>query len=257
MAAATAATMDDQLSPNSASKEETKISSRRLPPPCWNDEETAALIKIYRDKWFALKRGNLRAHHWEEVAAAVRERVSGSGNPKTAVQCRHKMEKLRKRYRSEKRRPHRISWVHFSEMDAMETGSGAPLAREVTTSEEDEDEGDLRVQMGATRVFNGGLKGKPAALMGLRRVMEERERKERQRTVVEEMVEAVKVMGDGFLRVEEMKMEMVREMERMRMEMELRRTEMFVESQRLIVDGFLQGFCQTKKKKIRVSQSSV
>ena len=139
----------------------------------------------------------------------------------------------------------------------METGSGAPLAREVTTSEEDEDEGDLRVQMGATRVFNGGLKGKPAALMGLRRVMEERERKERQRTVVEEMVEAVKVMGDGFLRVEEMKMEMVREMERMRMEMELRRTEMFVESQRLIVDGFLQGFCQTKKKKIRVSQSSV
>ncbi|KAJ4869255.1 Alcohol dehydrogenase transcription factor Myb/SANT-like family protein [Raphanus sativus] len=106
--------------------------SRRLPPPCWSLEETTALIDGYRDKWHALNRGNLKANHWEEVAEAVAGNCPDVTPRKTAVQCRHKMEKLRKRYRTEIQRARSVpvarfvsSWVHFKRMEAMEDRPGS------------------------------------------------------------------------------------------------------------------------------------
>ncbi|MCI08877.1 myb-like protein O-like, partial [Trifolium medium] len=111
-------------------------SSRRLPPPCWTPEETSALIDSYRDKWYSLGRTNLKAIHWQEVADAVTAKCpNASPTHKTAVQCRHKMEKLRKRYRSEIQRLRSLpvprsrsssSWVHFKSMDSMEKGPSPP-----------------------------------------------------------------------------------------------------------------------------------
>uniref|UniRef100_A0A1D1XM83 Uncharacterized protein At4g22160 n=1 Tax=Anthurium amnicola TaxID=1678845 RepID=A0A1D1XM83_9ARAE len=328
-----------------------RSSSRRLPPPCWTHEETEALIQSYRHKWYALRRGNLRASHWEEVAEAVARRcrhvhtITGVNSPKTPVQCRHKMEKLRKRYRSEKKRPHRTSWVHFREMDAMEmgtpssavTGSGGPptaaarskVASPATYSDDNEDEdsldeeedddgedfdkngsgnnandrsiqavmsktnggsamGNLRFQIpkavrskvstprgGADdrvsapptttipkshhssgshwylKDFPGGWPArKPSSVSEeMRKGLEERRRMEKRGTMLGDMVAAVRTLGDGFIRVEEMKMEMARDMEKVRMEMELKRTEMILESQRQMVDAFVRGFTQGNKKR--------
>ncbi|KAF3577584.1 hypothetical protein DY000_02028716 [Brassica cretica] len=126
----------DRDQPEPASATDPKIasvpataskSSRRLPPPCWSLEETTALIDGYRDKWHALGRGNLKANHWEEVAEAVAAACPGVAPRKTAVQCRHKMEKLRQRYRAEIQRARSVpvarfvsSWVHYKRMEAME-----------------------------------------------------------------------------------------------------------------------------------------
>ncbi|CAL5340364.1 unnamed protein product [Camellia sinensis] len=138
----------------------SSTTSRRLPPPCWSHDETVALIDAYCDKWYSLRRGNLRANHWQEVAEDVANRcpVSAGNPPKTSVQCRHKMEKLRKRYRTEIQRSfstpnHRFSssWVHFKRMDCMEKGPSAvtvdasPIgveANEEGNEDEDEDEDD-------------------------------------------------------------------------------------------------------------------
>jgi len=81
-------------------------SGRRLPPPCWTHEETLALIEAYRDRWEALRKGNLRAADWDDVANAVTARCGRfpTATPKSGVQCRHKIEKLRKRYRAERSR---------------------------------------------------------------------------------------------------------------------------------------------------------
>uniref|UniRef100_A0A1D1YZH3 Myb/SANT-like DNA-binding domain-containing protein n=1 Tax=Anthurium amnicola TaxID=1678845 RepID=A0A1D1YZH3_9ARAE len=332
--------------------------TRRLPPPCWTQEETDALIQSYRHKWYALRRGNLRASHWEEVAEAVARGCrhlytasAGANSPKTAVQCRHKMEKLRKRYRSEKRRPHRTSWVHFREMDAMEMGTQpggggggapttAPRSKAVVAAapipdaysdddqddesdddddgeeeEEDEEEdgpksvggnpttrsihavmskengmaamgGDPRFQIpkavrskagmpraddrakapnhpfnpksfhasgsnGFSKGFPGSARKLPPVAEEMRRRLADRRRNEREGSALGEMVAAVRMVGDGFMRVEEMKMEMAREMEKMRMEMELKRTEMIIESQRWIVDAFVKGLTHGQKKKKR------
>ncbi|KAF2586104.1 hypothetical protein F2Q70_00035314 [Brassica cretica] len=120
--------------------------TRRVPPPCWNDEETAALVNAYKDKWFALRRGNLRAADWDDVAAAVSSLHTLGGPAKSAIQCRHKIEKLRKRYRGEKQRslnrPGKFSssWDLFPILDAMEFAPVTPTAVEPYDPDLDNDD---------------------------------------------------------------------------------------------------------------------
>lgn len=86
--------------------------------------------------------------------------------------------------------------------------------------------------------------------LGSRRGSEETGKK-REKEPMEEMVAAVKVLGDGFVKMEQMKMEMAREMETMRMEMEMKRTEMILESQQRIVEAFAKAFSEKNKKKLK------
>ncbi|OMO95787.1 hypothetical protein CCACVL1_05261 [Corchorus capsularis] len=102
--------------------------TRRVPPPCWNKEESLALIEAYKERWFALRRGNLKASDWDAVSAAVSS-VADPGTTKSSLQCRHKIEKLRKRYRAEKQRslknPGKFSssWDLFPLLDSMNFAS--------------------------------------------------------------------------------------------------------------------------------------
>ncbi|XP_058737518.1 trihelix transcription factor ENAP1-like [Vicia villosa] len=313
--------------------------SRRLPPPCWTPEETSALIDAYRDKWYSLGRTNLKAIHWQEVADAVTARCpNASPTNKTAVQCRHKMEKLRKRYRSEIQRIRSLpipksrsssSWAHFKSMDSMEKGPSPPSPpsplspppklenhnhnynhlnhRETLVDNDDLDDDDLYEELrsgagntrnldkfyrngsagGGFRIriptgvsvaqpgskFYGGHQQKMNMNMninqsesgsrggyingGTRLVKEkiglgkrEREREvERERDPIGEMVNAIKFLRDGFVRMEQMKMEMAREIETMRMEMEMKRTEMILESQQRIVEAFAKAVSEKNKKR--------
>ncbi|KAI6706414.1 hypothetical protein NL676_009376 [Syzygium grande] len=312
---------------------------RRLPPPCWSHDETVALIDAYRDKWYSLRRGNLKANHWQEVADAVSTCCPSACPAKTAVQCRHKMEKLRKRYRAELQRARSIpvsrfisSWVHFKRMDSMEKGHAAlnPASATVAKAEkpdsdddnfndEDEDEDDSEF-LGSARnihgLYHNGIGTEPAggsksgsgfrikiptgvsiAQPGVNyrkfdkkfnmgpaasdvnpnfgpnigpnfggsvgggsggygaRVMREVSgmgKRGREKDPLEEMVGAIKVLGDGFVRMEQMKMEMAREIESMRMEMEMKRTEMILESQQRIVEAFAKAVAERKKKAKRM-----
>ncbi|KAL7606007.1 hypothetical protein Lser_V15G15959 [Lactuca serriola] len=317
-------------------------SSRRLPPPCWSQDETAALIDAYRDKWYSLRRGNLRASHWQEVADDVANRCPlSSGIPqKTSIQCRHKMEKLRKRYRAEIQRAaatpkgHRYpsSWVHFKRMDLMEKGSSSSDPDAMNQDEDDEEEGDRDVDNqdglllyprgikqaiplpphqrfyssidNGTGHLNGNENGfrikipgrantaavpPPSAGMnmynnnnsayddypppvksnyglgkGLRDgyakggfgigkdrgggIKRREEVTGNSNNPVEDMVTAIKMLGDGFMRIERMKMDMARELESMRMEMEMKRTEMILDSQQRLVDSFSKAVFEKNKK---------
>ncbi|KAG2672082.1 hypothetical protein I3760_13G022700 [Carya illinoinensis] len=307
--------------------------SRRLPPPCWSHDETVALIDSYRDKWYSLRRGNLKATHWQEVADSVARRCSAASPPKTAVQCRHKMEKLRKRYRTELQRARSMpvsrftsSWVHFKRMDAMEKGpSSGSSKKRVNVSDsdndndidaEDDEDQDLYEEFkngggpnmrhmsklyrnngigGGSGGGGGGSGGSgfriripsgvsiaqpgskyfgkaehkynsnpnstpnpnPSSSSGGNfgaRVLRECNSAgsgKRERDPVTEMVSAIKVLGDGFVKMEQMKMEMAREIEAMRMEMEMKRTEMILESQQRIVEAFAKAVSEKKKKKAK------
>ncbi|XP_073036849.1 uncharacterized protein [Primulina eburnea] len=108
---------------------------RRFPPPCWTQYETLVLIDAYRERWYALRRGYLRTADWDAVAQTVANRCPDASPAKTSAQCRHKMEKLRQRYRAEKQRsvtyPYRAgrffsSWFFFDYMEAMENGTTPP-----------------------------------------------------------------------------------------------------------------------------------
>ncbi|XP_054783107.1 trihelix transcription factor ASIL2-like [Prosopis cineraria] len=310
------------------SSQPSSSSSRRLPPPCWSAEETVALIDAYRDKWYSLGRGNLKATHWQDVADAVASRCPGASPPKTAVQCRHKMEKLRKRYRTEVQRARNLpvarfnsSWVHFKRMDSMEKGPSPVKPENVSDDSPDEFDGDedndlyeefrsvsgsntrslnklCRNGMGGSngsggfriRIPNGvsiaqpgnsKLYGKiadqkynynnnnPSSKSGHgfncspnyeTRVLKERSglgkrEREKERDPLSEMVCAIKVLGDGFVKMEQMKMEMAGEIESMRMEMEMKRTEMILESQQRIVEAFAKAVSEKKTKRMPSSPS--
>ncbi|XP_022733654.1 trihelix transcription factor ASIL2-like [Durio zibethinus] len=312
---------------------------RRLPPPCWSHDETIALIDAYRDIWYTLRRGNLKATHWQDVADTVARRCPLASPPKTAVQCRHKMEKLRKRYRTEIQRARSMpvsrfssSWVHFKRMDAMEKGpnvkpdynSNSP---DEGNDEDDEDDQDqdfyedgykngsvntrsiqklyrngignsggtvsgggggssggfrIRIPTGVSIAqpgprFYGKMDEKYAAnansnvnphpnkgnfggsgygtrvLMGFEDTPGKTEPSgRRERDAVKEMVSAIKALGDGFVRMEQMKMEMAREIESTRMDMEMKRTEMILGSQQRIIEAFAKAVSERNKKPKRM-----
>ncbi|KAE9603435.1 hypothetical protein Lal_00008283 [Lupinus albus] len=298
--------------------------SRRLPPPCWSPEETAALITSYRDKWYSLARSNLKATHWQEVADAVSAACPNVSPSKTAVQCRHKMEKLRKRYRAEIQRARNLpvkkfnsSWLHFKLMDSMEKGPSPPKPDNNNNNDnadfvdvddeidaEDEEDQDFihanslyklrRNGIGSSGGGDGGIGGgggggsrrveggfriripsgvsvakpdsrfygrfndekrNPNSSYGGKSVKEGSALGKRERDPVEEMVNAIKVLGDGFVRTEQLKMEMAREIESMRMDMEMKRTEMILESQHRIVEAFANAVSEKNKKTKRVPSS--
>ncbi|KAM1787544.1 hypothetical protein FF1_037653 [Malus domestica] len=82
----------------------TEPKPRKFPPPCWTHDESHALISLYKDRWLALGRSNLKSADWDSVASSVNDQCPLVSPPKTAIQCRHKMEKLRRRFRTEKER---------------------------------------------------------------------------------------------------------------------------------------------------------
>uniref|UniRef100_A0A5B6Z577 Myb-like domain-containing protein n=1 Tax=Davidia involucrata TaxID=16924 RepID=A0A5B6Z577_DAVIN len=120
---------------------------RKFPAPCWTQEETSALIDAYRERWYALRRGYLRTADWDSVADTVATSCPNATPSKTSAQCRHKMEKLRQRYRTEKQRslscPGRFfsSWVFFENMEFMENGASAAVGSKQNT--------DTRVESGS------------------------------------------------------------------------------------------------------------
>ncbi|KAL9670970.1 hypothetical protein QQ045_008533 [Rhodiola kirilowii] len=109
------------------------VQAQKKPQPVqWTPEETANLIEAYQEKWYSLKKGQLKAHQWEEVTVTVAARCGYDEPNKTSTQCRHKMEKLRKRYRAEKRKSSSSSaWPFFDLMDRMECGPEPISARPV------------------------------------------------------------------------------------------------------------------------------
>lgn len=373
---------------------------RRFPPPCWTQEETLALIEAYRERWYALRRGYLRTADWDAVAATVTSRCPDASPAKTSAQCRHKMEKLRQRYRAEKQRSLSCptgrffsSWFFFDNMDAMENGTTVAAIRSNNQQIAEKQQGVpavssdgyalktmidqnlLKLKINpknnvnsppnfmfnhvlaaknsekinfASRIPNGycsymdmgsnkeehphdleyssGYRMKNGISMKAKRtgriigdvngggnfVMnpsydcdEGREYNgsnasdgfhirnmgvgvsssrrsynsgnveqqpnldsrfspglskfgkkggggvgmKRGRDPVEEMVLSIKLLGEGFMKMEKMKMEMAKEVEQMRMEMEMKRNEMILESQKQIVEAFVKVLGEVHKNK--------
>ncbi|KAL3641106.1 hypothetical protein CASFOL_016074 [Castilleja foliolosa] len=352
---------------------------RRFPPPCWTQEEALVLIDAYRERWYALRRGYLRTADWDAVAAEVSNRCPGASPAKTSAQCRHKMEKLRQRYRAEKQRAlsfpspagrYFSSWFFFENMDAMENGTTPPTSAEKAAEKlsngsrvnnafidpsvlklklkaksnldlspslgfdnssqakkfnpATKDEADLinngmryqqmnrisvpiptqipplksRSKKSSTIVnnFDGFLQQTPSPGLRTKNLgsdynpseyffpkfpnsdhsksskmvdqsgrskywsninansdpRSEKHGLKRGRNGLEEIVASIKMLGEGFVKMEKEKMEMSREIERVRMEMEMKRSQMLLESQKQIVDAFLKGmfeFNKTKKVK--------
>ncbi|KAK6932990.1 Myb/SANT-like DNA-binding domain 4 [Dillenia turbinata] len=100
--------------------------STRKPPPmcggredCWSEGATSTLIDGWGDRYLKLNRGNLRQRDWREVADAVNARQNGVKPRRTDVQCKNRIDTIKKKYKLEKAKSTRSTWPFLSRLDFL------------------------------------------------------------------------------------------------------------------------------------------
>lgn len=99
----------------------------------------------------------------------------------------------------------------------------------------------------SSKVLRDGLVGRSET----RKRAAEMPSKSKADSAVGELVAAIQTLGEGFMRMEKVKMDMVRQIEEMRMEMELKRTEMILESEQRIVEAFAKAISERSAKRAK------
>ncbi|KAL5099279.1 hypothetical protein RYX36_003606 [Vicia faba] len=220
----------------------TLSSPPKKPQPIpWTHQETLNLIRAYQEKWYSLKRGPLRGSQWEEVAVVVAARCGYdySHPSKTALQCRHKMEKLRQRHRSEKHRftatssaASSRSWQYFRLMDDLERGPLPISVRALPHNNSHEYENN-------NNNYSDGERGKNHRSRNIlhQKADDDGAEEEEEGGMATELTAELRSFAERIVRLENMKMEMMKETERFRLEMENKRIRMILESQWRIIDS--------------------
>ncbi|XP_077213823.1 trihelix transcription factor ENAP1-like isoform X2 [Tasmannia lanceolata] len=87
---------------------------------CWSEGGTLTLIEAWGDRYLQLSRGNLRQKDWKDVADAVNTRQEAvNKNRKTDVQCKNRIDTLKKKYKLEKSKPPPSKWPFYSRLDHL------------------------------------------------------------------------------------------------------------------------------------------
>ncbi|KAL0321295.1 UNVERIFIED_CONTAM: Trihelix transcription factor ASIL2 [Sesamum radiatum] len=110
-------------------------SSTPQPPPsrqvpfredCWTEEATSTLVDAWGRRYLELNRGNLRQKDWQEVADAVNARHGHTKKTRrTDVQCKNRIDTLKKKYKIEKAKISESngtltsSWPFFSRLELL------------------------------------------------------------------------------------------------------------------------------------------
>jgi hypothetical protein len=84
----------------------------------WSEGATSALVDAWGERFVALGRGSLRHPQWQEVAEAVSSRDGYSKAPKSDVQCKNRIDTLKKKYKVERAKSV-SSWQFFDRLDEL------------------------------------------------------------------------------------------------------------------------------------------
>ncbi|CAF2059453.1 hypothetical protein Bca4012_099841 [Brassica carinata] len=119
--------VNDSFSPGSSRPSPSMLSREDY----WSEEATFTLIQAWGRRYVDLSRGGLRQKHWQEVANAVNDRHFNTGRNvsaaksqpyRTDVQCKNRIDTLKKKYKVEKARvseSHVSAWPFFSDLDEL------------------------------------------------------------------------------------------------------------------------------------------
>ncbi|KAM7499392.1 hypothetical protein LguiA_023806 [Lonicera macranthoides] len=88
---------------------------------CWSEGSTETLIEAWGDRYLRLNRGNLRQKDWIEVSDAVNSRRSSLKSPRTDVQCKNRIDTLKKKYKLHKSKPSPSpsNWPFYFRLDHL------------------------------------------------------------------------------------------------------------------------------------------
>ncbi|TYI81363.1 hypothetical protein E1A91_D05G149500v1 [Gossypium mustelinum] len=104
---------------------------------CWSEDATGVLIDAWGERYLELSRGNLKQKHWKEVADIVSSREDYRKTPKTDIQCKNRIDTVKKKYKLEKAKIAAAGgpskWVFFDKLDQL-IGPTAKTAVNVATA---------------------------------------------------------------------------------------------------------------------------
>ncbi|PWA73897.1 trihelix protein [Artemisia annua] len=114
------------MNPTDAST--TSTPSRPIPfrEDCWTEDATSTLVDVWGRRYVELNRGNLRQKDWQDVADAVNA-LHGltKKTVRSDVQCKNRIDTLKKKYKLEKARVSEgngeavSNWPFFSRLDVL------------------------------------------------------------------------------------------------------------------------------------------
>ncbi|XP_022978738.1 trihelix transcription factor ASIL2-like isoform X1 [Cucurbita maxima] len=113
--------LNDSLTPSSGH-------SRPMPvrEDCWSEEATSTLVDVWGRRFVELNRGNLRQKDWQDVAEAVNALHGHSKKThRTDVQCKNRIDTIKKKYKIEKARVSASngsvtsSWPFYDRLDGL------------------------------------------------------------------------------------------------------------------------------------------
>ncbi|CAG7901214.1 unnamed protein product [Brassica rapa] len=231
----------------------TSAFARKTQPVLWTEDETLLLIDSYKEKWYAVGRGPLKSNQWEEISVSVSAR---SGVERSATQCRHKMEKLRKRFRAERQSMGPISiWPFYSQMEELDSNPAPISARPLTrlppptnhyAEDEDEDDEDdeedeslnksrsinhIVRRPGTVNRFAGGLLQWGQKERSKRKRKDEGGGGERRMKGARAVAYEIRAFAEKTMVMEKKKMEFAKETAKLRKEMEIKRLKLIQSSQ--------------------------
>ncbi|KAL5096884.1 hypothetical protein RYX36_001211 [Vicia faba] len=93
---------------------------------CWSEEASSTLVDAWGRRYLELNRGNLRQKDWQDVADAVNALHGHTKKThRTDVQCKNRIDTIKKKYKIEKSRVSSSngvvssSWPFFERLDAL------------------------------------------------------------------------------------------------------------------------------------------
>ncbi|KAK9676963.1 hypothetical protein RND81_11G112700 [Saponaria officinalis] len=212
---------------------------------CWSEDETHALIDAWGALHLSLNRGSLRQHQWSDVAAAVN---SASCRNRTGVQCKNRMDTLKKRYKIEKAKlagddRYVSPWPFFFRLDFLISGNKTSPSNSKSPSPSPV----VETPSVASALRRWPVKRRSALRTRPARWLTE-ERKSDDTEVGGDggawrmLAEAIKRVGEVYERVESMKQQQLIELEKHRlqfaMDLEYQRINFFMDTQLHLLSSF-------------------
>lgn len=215
---------------------------------CWSEGATETLIEAWGDRYLSLNRGNLRQKDWKEVADSVNSRQNGVKPHRTDVQCKNRIDTLKKKYKLEKTKSTVSKWPFYNRLDYLigtNNVSASPCNRRPAATNSltvkskfssDSNVGGLNYSGGSSRLnsssSNDSSRDDLAFGSGERKKYVELSE---DTTAYKELARAILRFGEIYERIESSKQQQMMELEKQRMEftkdLEVQRMNMFMETQ--------------------------
>lgn len=226
---------------------------------CWSEGATETLIEAWGDRFFRLNRGNLRRDDWKEVTDAVNARQNGVKPRKTDIQCKNRIDTLKKKYKLEKAKTPPSKWPYYYRLDTL-IGTNAistmpsRSATFIVKYPKPKPNPNIGIYSGASssksRLYSDGSTGSSFGggkddKDGVDEVFDRRAKKHRMDSMdlsdevaYRELARAILKLGEIYERIESMKQQKMMELERQRMEftkdIEFERMNMFMQAQLML-----------------------